>query len=110
MGLTIGISVKRQHEGYGSEGNNPQGTREQIEEQVREHLSKAFPGEDGLPFALSVAMSEEKYSFDVSFARYGNDFLSKDYTFEQVYLALTAYILEHFSRSYGIDMHLYFSA
>src|SRR5579863_6736177 len=106
MGLTIGISAKRQYEAFMSEGRNPKGTAEEIEEQIHEMLAQKFLTEgDTFPFGLSVTVGTEKYDFDVSFPRYGEKFTEAGHTFTELYLVLAEYILDHFSSSYGIDMH-----
>ncbi len=107
MGLGIGITVKRQLEGQPFEGYNPKGTQEEIEQEVEQYLRKRFPNEKSLPFGFDVLIRKDDYEFRASIPRHGSELQEKGYLVDDVYLGFTSYILDHFSSSEGINMHVW---
>ena len=108
MGLNIGIMVKKQREGYGCTGRNPNGTLQETILYLLEHLSGRFPLALDT-FGCGVELGKDnRYDFDIRFAHYGASFLKQGYTFDAMYLALTEFVLDSFSANDGIEMSLYF--
>lgn len=101
MGLTIGICVKRQREGYGEIGKNPGGTRSEVEADIETFVREKCPGQ-ACSLSVSVSVSERGYDFDVRLSRYDETGIST-----VLYLALLEYILSRFSTNHGIDAHIY---
>lgn len=108
MGLNIGITVKKQEEGYYSEGSNPKGTHREIEERFRSHMLASVPALDGTT-SLSITEAKDAYDFDVRPSHYGDAFGKAGGEWDEVYLAIFRFILDEFSGAYGIDMRTYHS-
>ena len=101
MGLNIGVSVKKQEEGYMSYGSNPKGTREEVEDKFNTFLREKFPND---AFNPTVSLSQEEYTLDVRL-----DYQWNNYDSTPMYLAILEFVLAHFSVDYGIDLHVYHS-
>jgi hypothetical protein len=102
MGLNIGVQVKRQEEGFMSNGSNPKGTREEVEEQFDTFLREKFPEDAYNP---SVCLrTDGVYDFDVRL-----DYKWNNYDSTPMYMAILEFVLKHFSAGYGIDIHVYHS-
>lgn len=101
MGLVIGVHVERQVEGFMCYGQNPQGTREEIEERYIVFLENMYPD---APFAPGVSVSDKDYRFDVQ--------IDYNWTSEEqnrLYLAITEFVYSQFSHVDGIHMTTFWS-
>lgn len=108
MGLNIGITVKKQSEGYMQEGSNPKGTIKEIEDRFFEFLNKKFPlGGFGGGW-VSFNDKNGEYDFDVRMSSYSREF-SEHYPDADMYLAITEFIYREFSHHEGVNLKTYWS-
>jgi hypothetical protein len=108
MGLNIGIKVKKQQDGWGSEGRNPKGSIDDIEKYFSDFLYKKFPLGGFGNISVSYDKESEEYCFDVRMFKYSSEF-DENYPDANIYLAITEYIYHEFSHIEGIKLKTYWS-
>lgn len=106
MGLNIGIEVKRQRDGYGDYGRNPELGSKDLEQEFFAHLRERFP-KGGFGGGW-VNVGKEVYDFDVRMFRWGSEFESSGYAITDMYSAIFEFVLKHFSY-HEIEARTYWS-
>lgn len=109
MGLNIGVEVKKQSEGWGEQGKNPQGTIQEIENRFFKFLRNKFPKGGFGGGWVSYSETDKEYDFDVKMISYGTKFVENGYHQDRMYLAIVEFIFGEFSHLEGIELKTYWS-